>query len=108
MAGSLSFVDEAWSDEGWPYPDSDEESEDTEVTDHDADIDDDLVSVHALEDHLLDDLEPVERQVVAARFGLDGRPALSMKEIQRELSMPRDEVRVALGDGLAKLRKHLD
>ena len=42
-----------------------------------------------------------------ARFGLDGRPVVSMKQLQHELGLPRAELRTALGDGLAKVRAHL-
>jgi DNA-directed RNA polymerase sigma subunit (sigma70/sigma32) len=107
MTGSLSWItDDAWpSDEGWPYPDSDAERHCVDdFIDVDADADDDLVSLHAARGHLFDDLGPVERAVITARFGLDGRPPLSIREIQRELGLPRSELRVALGEGLTKLR----
>jgi DNA-directed RNA polymerase sigma subunit (sigma70/sigma32) len=107
MAGSLSWIDGNdndgdWpSDEGWPYDDGDCSTTDT------TEFDDDLVSLHAAAPHLFDDLEPVERQVVRARFGLDGGPARSLKELQDELGLPRQDLRLAYADGLAKLRKHL-
>jgi DNA-directed RNA polymerase sigma subunit (sigma70/sigma32) len=105
MAGSLSWIDgsdDDWpSDEGWPYDDGNGATADT------VELDDDLVSLHAAAPHLFDDLEPVERQVVSARFGLDGGPPRSLKELQRELGLPRQDLRVAYADGLAKLRKHL-
>lgn len=107
MTGSLEWItDDAWpSDEGWPYPDSDAERHCVDdCADIDADADDDLLSLHAARPHLFDDLAPVERAVITARFGLDGRPPLSIREIQHELGLPRSELRVALGDGLAKLR----
>jgi RNA polymerase nonessential primary-like sigma factor len=107
VAGSLSWIDgndndENWpSDEGWPYDDGDGATTDT------VELDDDLVSLHAAAPHLFDELDPVERQVVAARFGLDGGPSRSLKELQRELGLPREDVRLAYVDGLAKLRQHL-
>jgi DNA-directed RNA polymerase sigma subunit (sigma70/sigma32) len=107
MAGSMSWIDgndddRDWpSDEGWPYDDGDGSATDT------TEFDDDLVSLHAAAPHLFDDLEPVERQVVTARFGLDGNPVRSLKELQRELGMPRQDLRTAYADGLAKLRQHL-
>ncbi|MGH9244351.1 MAG: hypothetical protein ACRD29_08545 [Acidimicrobiales bacterium] len=105
MAGSLSWIndDDSWpSDEGWPYPDAD-----AGPNDAGAELDDDLVSLHAAAPHLLDDLGPVERQVVTARFGLDGRPTRTLKQLQQELGLPHDELRMAYADGLAKLRRHL-
>ena len=112
MAGSLSWItddtlgDEAWaSDEGWPYPDADAEVDcRDELVDLDADTDDDLVSLHAAVPRLFEGLDPLERWVVIARFGLDGRTPRSMREIQRQLGLPRADLRVALGGGLSKLR----
>ena len=42
-----------------------------------------------------------------ARFGLDGRPPLSMVELRSELGLSRDGTRLALSGGLAKLRRAL-
>ena len=107
MTGSLSWItDDAWpSDEGWPYPDTDAELHHLEDSaDIDADTDDDLVSLHAARPHLFDDLQPLERAVITARFGLDGRQPRTIREIQHDLGLPREHLRTALGDGLAKLR----
>jgi DNA-directed RNA polymerase sigma subunit (sigma70/sigma32) len=113
MAGSLDFMGgegpeegpEEWpSDDGWPYRDA---VTGADASDHDADVDDDLVALHALAPHLLDGLSALERDVIAARFGLDGRPARSMKQLQLDLGVPRSDLRVALGAGLAKVRAHL-
>ena len=107
MTGSLSWItDDAWpSDEGWPYPDTDAELHHLEDSiDMDADADDDLVSLHAARPHLFDDLGALERTVITARFGLDGRPPQTIREIQHDLDVPRAQLRIALGDGLAKLR----
>jgi RNA polymerase nonessential primary-like sigma factor len=106
VAGSLSWIDgnddEGWpSDEGWPYDDGRGAADDT------VEFDDELVSLHAAAPHLFDDLEPVERQVLAGRFGLDGGPARSLKELQQELGLPRRDLREAYAGGLAKLRSHL-
>ena len=104
MVGSLSWIDsDAWpGEDGWPYEDADEGPLDAT-----SGVDDDLICLHALSPRLLDGLDPLERQVVTARFGLDGRPARSMKQIQHDLGLPRADLRIALGDGLAKLRTHL-
>jgi DNA-directed RNA polymerase sigma subunit (sigma70/sigma32) len=108
MTGSLAWItDDSWpSDEGWPYPDKDADAgvdQLEELIDRTADADDDLVSLHATR-HLLDRLRPVERAVITARYGLDGRKPQSIREIQHDLGLPRADLRVALGDGLAKLR----
>ena len=89
------------ADEGWPYPDAE-----LEVVDPAGDLDDDLLSVMT-DTHLLDDLDPLERQVIGARFGLRGTPLRSMKELRADLGLPREDLRHAMGSGLAKLRAHL-
>lgn len=107
MARSLGFLTGGWPNEdGWPYPDiSPEEADEVDLA---AEVDDDLVALHAAGTHVLDTLGPVERWVVTARFGLDGASPRSMREIQHELGLPRAQLRVALGDGLAKVRSQLD
>jgi len=96
---SSSFL---WpSEDGWPYPDAEEE-----VVDLTDEVDIDVLSVKVGSSHLFDDLSPVERRMVAGRYGLDG-PARSMKELHQELGLPREDLRLALGSGLAKLRIRL-
>lgn len=110
MARSLSFTGstEAWaSDEGWPYDDADAEAGELDLADPDADLDDDLVCLHTTGTHLLDGLSSLEREVLTGRFGLDGRPARTMRELQRDLGCGRPELRTALGDALAKVRRQL-
>jgi DNA-directed RNA polymerase sigma subunit (sigma70/sigma32) len=87
------------SDEGWPYADSHHE-----LADPVGEPDWDLLSLHARTPTMFDTLEPIEHQVVAARYGLEDREPMSMKQIRRETGLGHDEVRVALGSGLAKLR----
>lgn len=110
MARSLSFLpDEGWpSDDGWPYADADAVEGEIDVADPGADVDDDLVSVHVTGTHLFDGLDDLERRVLAARFGFDGGGVRSMRELQHETGLPRDQLRHALGDGLAKVRRHLE
>ena len=106
MTGSLSWItDDSWpSDEGWPYPDTDADADRLEeLIDLSAATDDDMVSVFATP-RLFDSLGPVERAVIVARYGLDGHPPQSIREIQHDLGLPRADLRIALGDGLAKLR----
>jgi DNA-directed RNA polymerase sigma subunit (sigma70/sigma32) len=92
------------AEDGWPYSDGNRPGD--SLADPTAEPDDDLVAVQALWPHLLDGLDPLERRVVDARIGLHGEPR-SMKQIQRDEGMPRAELRLALGSGLAKLRLHL-
>ena len=90
------------SDDGWPYPDGE-----SEATRSDDVVDDDAMVLRAAPPHLFDHLEPLERRVVTAHYGLDGSPPRSMKELRTELGVPRSEIREALAGGLAKLRARL-
>ncbi|MGH9206450.1 MAG: hypothetical protein ACRD1G_07820 [Acidimicrobiales bacterium] len=90
------------NEDGWPYPD-----EESEIPDPNGDIDIDVISVEGLPERLLDGLDPLERLVVAARFGVGGHVLESMKELHRETGLQRAELRLALGSGLAKLRLQL-
>lgn len=98
--GVSTFV---WpTDDGWPYPDSPDEA-----VDLDGEADDDLLNLTATSEHLLDHLSPLEREVVAARFGLAGQRERSMRELIAATGLPRAELRDALGSGLNKLRIQL-
>jgi len=90
------------TDDGWPY--ADVEREESDPT---ADFDDDLFNLRASAAHLLDDLDPLERQVIESRFGLGGAPVRSMKELHDDTGLTRADLRQALGSGLGKLRTHL-
>ena len=90
------------TEDGWPY--QDERSEEVDLG---AGVDDDVLSLQ-VERHLLDDLNPLERQVIQRHYGLGGMPPRSMKELRVDLGVPRADLRTALGSGLAKLRSHLD
>lgn len=90
------------TEDGWPYADSGREEADVW-----AEPDDDLMSLTAPPPHLYDRLEPLERQVISARFGLGGEPIRSMKQLHADLGVPRADLRQALGSGLAKLRDQL-
>ncbi len=90
------------AEDGWPYPDAE-----GELVDPDGGLDDDLLSLRATPPHLFDDLDPLEREVISARFGLHGAPVRSMKELHADLGVPREQLRLALGSGLAKLRAQL-
>ena len=88
------------TDEGWPYPDGAPEPE------ADEDIDLDILEVR-VDRHLYDALDPKERAVLLARFGLlDGR-ARPMKELAREHHLTHTQVREVLETALAKIRARL-
>ena len=89
------------TEDGWPYPDALDD-----WVDLGSEADDDLLSVR-LHAHLYDDLSPLELEVVRARFGLQGAPVRTMKQLLRDTGLPREELRDALGSGLAKVRAHL-
>ncbi|MDP9453367.1 MAG: hypothetical protein M3P97_08295 [Actinomycetota bacterium] len=97
-------------DPGWPAPESDASGGTgrsiDDLVDPDAEVDLDVVCLHA-DRHLLDDLTPSERTVLRARFGLDGAPERSMKQLHSELGLTRHQVRDLLESGLAKVRRHL-
>jgi len=90
------------NDEGWPYPDSGPENVDLA-----AGADDDVLSLQGTSTHVFDQLDPLERAVITAHYGLGGQPARTMKELHNEMGLPRSELRTALGNGLAKLRTEL-
>lgn len=90
------------SESGWPYSDID-----LEAIDLDNVVDEDLLSLQLAEPRLLGGLEPLERAVLTARFGLDGSPVRTMRQIGAELGVSRDALRTAMGSGLSKLRAQL-
>lgn len=90
------------TEDGWPYADSD-----NDVIDPASELDEDLLNLTVPPRHLLDDLEPLERTVLGARYGLAGQQLRSMKELQAVTGLPRSELRAAIGSGLAKLRARL-
>lgn len=93
-------------DPGWPAPESDTTPL-ADISDPSGEVDLDAVCLHAARPHLLDGLSPLERTVLRARFGLDGAPVRSIKQLHVELGLSRHEVREALEIGLSKLRDRL-
>lgn len=96
-------------DSGWPPAGPEAPPADVvaaEVTDPAGEIDLDALSLHA-DRHLYDRLTPLERDVLTARFGLDGAPVRSMKELHADLGLTRHQVRDALESALDKVRAHL-
>ena len=90
------------TDDGWPYADPA-----AELADPDGEVDDDLLTMRVGGAHLLDHLDPLERQVISAHYGLAGPPR-SINELHSDLGLPGDELRGVLGSGLAKLRARLN
>ncbi|MCL4421853.1 MAG: hypothetical protein M1115_01565 [Actinobacteria bacterium] len=96
------MASEVWpSEDGWPYPDEDGEGD---IADPLSGIDEDTLLTRAEEHLLLDRLGPLEREVLIARFGLEGHKPCSMREVQLATGLSRHEVRLAVSSGLAKLR----
>lgn len=92
----------AWpAEEGWPYPDAL-----GDLVDIAGEADDDLLSVRT-DAHLFDSLDALEREVVAARFGLRGHATRSVDELHHDLGVADLEIERALLSGLEKLRGHL-
>jgi DNA-directed RNA polymerase sigma subunit (sigma70/sigma32) len=91
------------AEDGWPYPDPEGEADAALAEDP---ADDDLLSVR-IDGHLFDGLDPVERQVITAAFGLEGQPLRTIPQLHDELGLPSAQLEGAMGSGLAKLRAHL-
>jgi DNA-directed RNA polymerase sigma subunit (sigma70/sigma32) len=87
------------SEDGWPYPDGK-----AELPDLDSNVDEDAIVLRGAGSRLFELLEPLERQVITAHYGLDGTPPRTMKELHHDTGLPRTELREALAGGLAKLR----
>lgn len=90
------------AEDGWPYPDVD-----VDRADPSAELDDDLLSLRVPSPHLLDDLDPLEREVIAARFGLNGHRMRSVHQLCADTGSTPQDINTALGTGLAKLRVQL-
>jgi RNA polymerase nonessential primary-like sigma factor len=88
-------------EDGWPYPDAL-----GDLVDLAGEADDDLLAVR-VDTHLLDSLSELEREVIAARFGLRGHPVRTMIELGSDLGVGSDDLRSAYAEGLEKLRIHL-
>ena len=91
-----------WPEDGWPYPDGKEE-----LPDLDSNIDEDAMVLRGLGPRLFEWLDPLEREVITAHYGLDGAPPRTMKERHHQMGMSRAELRDVLAGGLAKLRDGL-
>ena len=89
------------AEDGWPYPDAL-----GDFVDVAGEADDDLLSV-TVDTHLLDSLDPLEREVVSAQFGLRGHALRTLDQLHDDLGLPDRDLQSALGSGLDKLRIHL-
>lgn len=89
------------AEDGWPYPDAL-----GDLVDIAGEADDDLLSVRT-DTHLFDTLDGLEREVVAARFGLQGHEVRTLQELHTDLGLTDAAIQEALGSGLEKLRNHL-
>lgn len=89
------------AEDGWPYPDAL-----GDLVDIAGETDDDLLSVRT-DTHLFDTLDGLEREVVAARFGLQGHEVRTIQELHADLGLTDAAIQEALGSGLEKLRNHL-
>jgi DNA-directed RNA polymerase sigma subunit (sigma70/sigma32) len=77
------------------------------LPDLDSNVDEDALVLRSLGPRLFEFLDPLERQVITARYGLDGAPARTLKELHHEMGMSRADLRDVLAGGLAKLRDGL-
>ncbi len=57
---------------------------------------------------LLESLRPREREVLALRFGLNGRPRLSLSQVGKVLAVSKERVRQIQDRALEKLRAAAD
>ena len=57
---------------------------------------------------VVEDLEPRDREILAWRYGLDGRPAATLAEIGQRLDLSRERVRQLEARALRRLRDHRD
>lgn len=93
-------------DPGWPTPEVESDAA-ADVFDPNGEIDFDALCLHAAEPHVFYGLSPLERTVLAARFGLGGAPVRTMKQLHADLGLTRHEVRDQLESALAKVRARL-
>lgn len=77
------------------------------VADPAAELDEDALCLHVPPPHLWDDLDPVERRVVAACYCLDGGPERTIAELHDELGLSARRIRSIRATALAKLRARL-
>lgn len=70
-------------------------------------VDDDLLWLRTSGRRVIGCLDAMERQVITARFGLDGRGTRSFEQIQVTTGLPPARALDVMGSGLAKLRREL-
>lgn len=77
------------------------------IEDEDAVVPSEVASYHLLQQHLgavLDELNPRERSVIAARFGLDGAPPRTLEQVGEAMGLTRERIRQIETRALARLR----
>jgi DNA-directed RNA polymerase sigma subunit (sigma70/sigma32) len=89
------------AEDGWPYPDAL-----GDLVDIAGEADDDLLAVR-VDGHLFDGLSELEREVIAARFGLRGHAVRTLTELHDDLGVDDADLHAAYAEGLEKLRLHL-
>lgn len=98
-------------DPGWPDVEEPDDVGDAGllewVEDPSAELDEDVLCLHAPPPHLWDDLDPLERRVVAACYCLDGGPERTIAELHDELGLSVRRIRSIRASALAKLRARL-
>ena len=87
------------SDDGWPYPEPTGSDFTADVPDFDA--------LEMLGPHAYDQLSATERDALFLHFGLEGRAALSMKQLGPALGCTHAEARTLLGTAIDKVRAQL-
>lgn len=56
---------------------------------------------------LVDELDPVEAEILRRRFGIDGREPQTLREIARDYNLSRERIRQIELQGLGRIRKRL-
>ena len=87
------------SDDGWPYPEPAGLDVPAEVPDFDV--------LEMLGPRAYDHLSAPERDALFLHFGLEGRDALSMKQLGPALGCTHAEARALLGAAIDKIRVEL-
>ena len=95
------------AEEGWPYPDTDEDLRDAAIPTGADDEHEELLLLAVRDDRLLDGFSEVEREVITASFGVRGALQRSVHQLHSELGLPDAAIEGAMGSGLAKLRTRL-
>ena len=97
--------------DGGVHGDSDEDGISETVVDPNSGLPEDSITVDELLEKVLDLVDEIgdrESKVLKMRFGLKGEPALTLKQIGKELNLTRERVRQIQNDALHRLEEELD